>query len=129
MISPSCASFDSGSSDSAAKPSDMLAKVFYPGENPIGRRIRPCCGDGIPWFTIVGIVKDVKQGGLEAPAGTELYFFYDQLPRIAGFAPGQMNILMKSSRPMEALAPGIRRAVREMDPALPIVQLRSMEDQ
>ena len=107
---------------------EALANRFFPNQNPLGKRVNPYLTRDTTWFTIVGVVKDVKQGGLEAPAGTELYFFYDQLPRIAGFAPGQMNILMKSSRPLEALAPGIRRAVREMDPALPIVQLRSMEE-
>jgi len=109
---------------------EALANRFYPNQNPIGKRVNPFLTPGPEptWFTIVGVVKDVKQGGLEAPAGTELYFFYDQLPRIAGFAPTQMNIIMKSSRPIEALAAGIRRAVREMDPALPIVQMRTMEE-
>ena len=107
---------------------EALANRFYPDQNPLGKRLNPYLTRDTTWFTIVGIVKDVKQGGLEAPAGTELYFFYDQMPRVAGFAPAQMNILMKSSRPLEALAPGIRRAVREMDPALPIVQLRTMEE-
>jgi ABC-type lipoprotein release transport system permease subunit len=73
-------------------------------------------------------VKDVKQGGLSEPAGTELYFFYDQLPRIAGFAPAQMNVVVQSPRPIGALSPAIRQAVREMDPALPIVQMRTFED-
>ena len=107
---------------------EALVKRFYPDQNPLGRRVNPSLGRDSTWFTIIGVVKDVKQGGLEAPAGTELYFYYDQLPRIAGFAPGQMNIVINSTRPLEALAPAIRRAVREMDPALPIVQLRTMEE-
>jgi putative ABC transport system permease protein len=121
-------------SDAAGAPvvviNEALAKRFYPDQNPLGRRLNPYLTPGPEptWFTIIGIVKDVKQGGLEAPAGTELYFFYDQLPRIAGFAPSQMNVVLKSTRPLEALAPGIRQAVREMDPALPIVQLRTFED-
>ncbi len=107
---------------------EALAKRFYPGQNPLGKRVNPSLSSDTIWFTIVGVVKDVRQGGLDAPAGTELYFYYDQLPRIAGFAPGQMNVVLRSTRPLEGLAPGIRQAVREMDPALPIVQLRTMED-
>jgi predicted permease len=107
---------------------EALAKRFYPDQNPVGKRLRPSFGPNVPWFTIIGVVKDVKQGGLAEPAGTELYLFYDQLPRTLGFAPGQMNIVLHSPRPIEALASGIRQAVREMDPGLPIVQLRSMED-
>ena len=107
---------------------EALATRFYPDQNPLGKRINPYLTQDTTWFTIVGVVQDVKQGGLDSPAGTELYFLYDQLPRIAGFAPGQMNIVLQSTRPIEALAPGIRGAVREMDPALPIVQLRTMEE-
>ena len=107
---------------------EALAKRFYPKQSIIGKRLNPFLSSDTTKFTVVGVVKDVKQAGLEAPAGTELYFFYDQLPRYVGFAPGQMNVVMKSTRPLAALAPAIRRAVREMDPSMPIVQLRSMED-
>jgi putative ABC transport system permease protein len=107
---------------------EALVKRFYPDQNPLGKRLNPFLTRDTTWFTIVGVVKDVKQGGLEAPVGTELYFFYDQLPRIAGFAPGQMNVVVRSTRPIEALAPAIRAAVRAMDPALPIVQMRTFED-
>jgi predicted permease len=107
---------------------EALAKRFYPGQNPIGRRIRPSFGREIPWFTIVGVAKDVKQGGLDVNAGTELYALYDQLPRTLGFAPTQMNVVLRTTRPLAALAPGIRQAVGAMDPTLPIVQLRTMEE-
>jgi predicted permease len=107
---------------------EALVKRFYPDQNPLGKRLSPSFGANPVFFTIVGVVKDVKQGGLDAPVGTELYLLYDQLPRIAGFAPGQMNIVVKSTRPIEALAPGIRQAVKEIDPALPVVQMRTMEE-
>ena len=107
---------------------EALVKRFYKDSNPIGKRLNPFFGPTPIWFTIIGVVEDVKQGGLENPVGTELYFLYDQLPRIAGFAPAGMNVVIKSNRPLEALAPGIRQAVREIDPALPIVQLRTFED-
>jgi predicted permease len=112
---------------------EALVKRFYKNKDgtpidPIGRKLDPFLTNNGTDFTVVGVVKDVKQGGLENPVGTELYFFYDQLPRIAGFAPGQMNVVVKSTRPIEAIAPAIRSAVREMDPGLPIVQMRTMEE-
>jgi predicted permease len=107
---------------------ETLAKRYWPGQSALGRRVRPSFGPNSPWFTVVGVAKDVKQGGLEANVGTELYLNYEQLPRIAGFAPGAMNIILRSSRSLEALAPSIRKAVAELDPALPLVQLRTMED-
>ena len=107
---------------------EALAKRFYPGQNPIGRRLRPPApNNAIPWFTIVGVAEDVKQGGLDAAVGTEAYFNYEQLVPI-GFVPNQMNVVLRSSRPLEALAPGIRAAVAARDPGLPIVRLQTMED-
>ncbi|HEX4565216.1 MAG TPA: ABC transporter permease [Vicinamibacterales bacterium] len=78
-------------------------------------------------FTIVGVVRDVKQGGMSKQAGTELYFLNDQGPRATGFAPGNMNIVVRSALPEDALALNIERAVREQDPSLPIVKLRTMD--
>jgi len=107
---------------------EALAKRFYPGRSPIGQRVQPSFGPNPPWFTIIGVAKDVKQGGLDQPVGTELYLLNDQLPRLVGFSFTQMNLVLRSTRPIDALAPAIRRAVRESDPALPIIQMRTMDD-
>ena len=122
----------SASDDQAATPvamiNETLAKVFYPNTSPIGRRIKP---SGVPdslWFTIVGVVKDVKQGGVDQKTGTELYFHIPQLPRTQGFAPRNMNIVLRSKLGPSALASSIRREVSALDPTLPIVSLRSMDD-
>ena len=107
---------------------EAFARRFYPQGEALGRRVRPCCGDDVPWFTIVGFAADVKQGGLDADVGTELYFNYEQSPQFRGFAPGNMNVVVRTPRPLETVAPSIRRAVRDMDAALPVVQMRAMED-
>jgi predicted permease len=103
-----------------------LAKLYYPGENPLGRRVKP--GGSPDWFTIVGVVKDVKQGGVDSRTGTELYIDYDQSPRHLGFAPAGMNVAIRSPLSPAALAPEIRRTVAALDPSLPIDQLRTMDD-
>ena len=109
---------------------EALVKRFYKNQSPIGRRIRPPFSADTtqsPWFTIIGVAENVKQGGLEAEAGTELYFNYEQGPRLVRFAPGQMNVMIRTTRPLDDIAPQIRRAVSAADPTLPIVQLRTME--
>jgi putative ABC transport system permease protein len=112
---------------------EALAKRFYPKTDPIGRRIRPQgprlapgAPDTLPWFTIVGVAKDVKQGGLDQKVGTELYFNIEQAPRLNASTPTAFNFVMRTSRTPESLMPAIQSAVRGMDPGLPIVQLRSM---
>ena len=60
-----------------------LARKFFPDMNPIGRGVRQGSARSTqPFATIVGILKDLKQGGLDAAAGTELFFLADQAPRI-----------------------------------------------
>jgi putative ABC transport system permease protein len=93
----------------------------------IGRRVRPGFGQQ-PWFTIVGVVRDVKQGGVAQKTGTELYFLVDQGPRVVNNAPRNMNVVVRSTLPIESLSADIRRLVRSMDPTLPIVRLRTMEE-
>ena len=106
---------------------ETLAKRFFGETEPLGRRVNPFFGPNSPSFTIVGVARDVKQGGVEVAAGTELYFNFEQLPRLVGFAPRTMNVVLETSRPMSSLAPNLRSTVSAVDPALPIVQLRTME--
>jgi putative ABC transport system permease protein len=107
---------------------ETLAKTFFKGQSPIGRRLKPGLGGTIPWFNIVGVVRDVKQGGLSSKTGTELYFLGEQGPKATGFAPRNMNVVVRSDLSLEAIAPQIRRVVQSMDPTLPIVRLRTMDD-
>jgi predicted permease len=105
-----------------------MARTFYGGRSPIGRRVRPCCGDTIPWFTIVGVMKDVKQGGLDRKTGTELYFDVDQVWRVPNALPNALNFVVRTTLPADALSGTIHQAVSELDPALPVIKLRAMDD-
>jgi predicted permease len=109
---------------------EATAKRFYKDSPAIGRRMRPCCSsptNQVPWFTIVGVAKDVKQGGLDQPAGTEIYFNLEQGARIAQSVPSGINMVIRTTQPLGAVAPSIQNVVRAMDPALPIIQLRTMD--
>ncbi len=106
---------------------ETLAKTFYKDRSPIGKRLRVGFNPRNPWLTIVGVVRDVKQGGVGSKTGTELYFMAEQ-GRITNFAPSNMNLVIRSALPIESLATNIRRIVSTMDPSLPIVRLRTMDD-
>jgi predicted permease len=105
---------------------EALARRFYTDRDPIGQRLKP--GGSPEWFTVVGVVKDVKQGGVDQDTGTELYALADQQPRLLGFAPANMNLVMRSALPLDAIAPQIRAAVRGLDATLPIVRLQTMDE-
>lgn len=107
---------------------ETLARRFFTDRSPIGQQLKPGFGQALPWFTIVGVVKDVKQGGVDQPVGTELYLLAEQGPRITLNAPANMNLVMRSSRPLDTYAAEIRSIVRSLNPTLPIVRLQTMDD-
>jgi predicted permease len=122
-------SSDAASSGMVAVVNETLVNTFWKGLNPIGQRLRPCCGDQIPWFTVIGVAKDVKQGGVDQRTGTEFYFLVDQtatLPPPLGNAPGLMNVVMRTTLEPGALRQTIEQVVRDSDPSVPIVRLRDM---
>jgi predicted permease len=106
---------------------ETLARTFFKDQSPVGRRLRIGSNPKNPWFNIVGVVRDVKQGGVGSKTGTEVYFLAEQ-GRIVNFAPSNMNIVVRSTLPVESLAPRIRQLVAGMDPSLPIVRLRTMDE-
>jgi len=122
---------DAASSGMVAVVNERLVKTFWKDLNPVGQRLRPCCGDQVPWFTVIGVAKDVKQGGIDQDTGTEFYFFVEQtaaLPPPRTQAPLTMNIALRTTLPPAALSQTIERVVRDADRAVPVVRLREMEN-
>ena len=105
---------------------ETLAKKFFTDRDPLGGHIRPG-GPNLPWLTVVGVLKDVKQGGVAESAGTELYMLTEQLPKAGGFAPGNMNFVVRAAVPLSSLANEYRHAVQELDATLPLIRMRSMD--
>jgi putative ABC transport system permease protein len=100
-----------------------FAKTFWPGQNPIGRRIQP--GEEGPWCTVVGVVEDTKNAGIDQPAGTELFLPFDQKQ---GEGTHRMNVLLRTSgNPLDFVGL-VRREVQAMDSGLPISKIRTMEE-
>jgi predicted permease len=109
---------------------ETMARTFYSGQSPLGRRVRPSGPPSadIPWFTIVGVLKDVKQGGVDKKTGTELYFDVEQSYKVRNGTPNTMNIVLRTSQTPQALSATIHRTVEALDPTLPVVKLQTMDD-
>ena len=99
---------------------ETAAQRFWAGEDPIGRRIR--FGEDSPWFTIVGIVADVRVRGPRADNVVETYIGYWKMPE-AG-----TNVILKAGGDPAALAEPLRRAVKELDAGISVSAVASMED-
>jgi predicted permease len=118
---------DNASQGKVAIVNEALAKRIWKGQNPIGQRVRPpgwlFGATEDVWHTVIGVAKDVRQRGVERPAGTELYVSLDQ----HGVSPPSMNVVMRTTLPPAALSGTIERVVREVDAAVPVVRLRDMD--
>ena len=122
-------------SDAASGPvvivNETLVNTFWKDRDPIGQTLKPGLTNfkQVPDFRVIGVAKDVKQGGVEKKTGTELYLLVDQVaiaPPPIGNAPGTMNIVLRTTLPPPALRTQIEAIVREADASVPIVRLRDM---
>jgi predicted permease len=120
--------------------SETLANRLWNGQDPIGQRLRPNLSASIgtsvnPWHTVIGVARDVREGGVNRETGTELYMFAEQpTPPIDGTAgpwraltQPTMHVALRTSLTPTALSQTLERLIREVDPALPIVGLRDMD--
>ena len=104
-----------------------MAHVYFPNENPLGKRMQigATPDNQIPTMEIVGVVGDVTQGlGLEPKA--EMYVPYQQLDQLLPIF--QMSIVLRTAGDPHLQAAALRSALAEIDPNQPLVKVRTMED-
>jgi predicted permease len=99
-----------------------MARTFWPHESAIGRRVGPYLGHEKVWCTVVGVVADLKNGGIDKPAGTEIFIPY----RLA--AASTPNIVLRTNGDPLSVANEARRVISSIDPTLPVAKLRTMDD-
>jgi predicted permease len=106
---------------------EAMVRLHWPDEDPLGSRFRFGLGGIETLFTVVGVVGDMRQDGLEAPAFPEIYAPLDQLGDGREFSlmwPNQL-VVRTSGDPL-ALAPAVRRAVWDIDPDQPVSRVRAL---
>lgn len=102
------------------------AREFWPGRNPLGRRFR-IDEDNQPWLTVVGIVADVKQMGVDIAGRAENYYPLSQPYAAFGyFTPRDLAVRVKGE-PL-SYASALRRAVWEVDANQPIADVQPLSD-
>jgi putative ABC transport system permease protein len=107
---------------------EWLAAAVFPGEDPIGRRIRltPISGTspGPEWFTIAGIAPNIRQSSTQDTSGRDgvIYMSYgsNPLPRA--------SIVARSDSDPSAVALVLREQVRTVDPDLPLFEVMTLDD-
>src|SRR6185436_11802589 len=104
--------------------SESFAQHHWPGRSALGRRMKwgLDASSSDPWRTVVGVVRDVRHFGYDTPAKPEVY-----MPEAQQTYEG-LDVVVRSSTPIEQLLPTLRRAVAEVDPQLPLARPRAMDE-
>jgi putative ABC transport system permease protein len=103
---------------------DEMARKYWPGGDPIGKRIAL---DQEPdhWLTIVGVVGSVRQMGLDVPPRAELYIPYPQISTQPWFAP--RDLVVRTLNDPTSLAAAITREIHAVDPSEPVSNVRTLD--
>jgi predicted permease len=103
---------------------ESLARWHWPEQDPIGQRISIGAGDG-ELMTVVGVVGDMRQVGLDVPSRRELFAPIEQ---VTTPFMGPRQLVVRAAGDPLALAPAVRRAIWSVDPDQPVANIRSMTE-
>jgi len=107
---------DAPESPRVAVVNETFARIFFPGEEVMGQRVR--VDQGSPWRAIVGVVHDVHEVGLEEKVPPTLYYPFAQYPG------NVMTFLVRSPRPAADMMRDAEGALAAVDPAVPPYRVR-----
>ena len=118
---------DNAQSPTVVIVNQSLARRLWPGEDPIGKRIR--LTQGTPWMSIVGVAPDLKNQALSAVARQEIYVPYVQanFGQNQNFTPYNIGLVARAALDPASLSGAIRGEVRALDKSLPVYDIKPME--
>jgi predicted permease len=116
--------------DSLAPPTavinETLARTLWPGQDPVGRmlsgRTSVRSGTRFPGFTVIGVVGDIREQGLDSKAYPQVYY------SVHAMTPPNLALVARGSLPNAAFLAALRDAVRTADPAQAAYNVRMMDD-
>jgi putative ABC transport system permease protein len=96
-----------------------LARIYFPTEDPLAKRIT--FDDGESWISIVGVVADIKRMGLDTSAKPEVYFPYLQAPSTS------MSVVARTTTEPLSLVGGVKNQIQTIDKDLPVGEWKTMQ--
>ena len=113
---------DAGEDNIGVVVNRTLAEKCWPGQDPLGKIIRPAGAKAWYHARVVGVVESVRQWGPEPDPRPELYWTADR-----AWTP-TVFLLVRSPQPAAQLAPRLRRELTAMDPDLPLARIRTLRE-
>ena len=118
--------------DTAAAPkvavvSQSLAKLYWPNENALGKRIKPAMPGG-EWCVVIGVAADVHHWAADVDIEPTAYYPYTQIPPAhLPLLEGNMSIAVRN-RNSAGLLSSVRNAVADVDKTVPVYQVQTLEE-
>jgi predicted permease len=116
---------DDESAPDVAVVNEAMAKRYWPGQDPLGRRFR-IGNPQRPWVAVVGVVADVRHNGITGVVKAKFYRPHAQFHRSRGGPTRDMALVVKSVGDPLALVGPIREVVRRLDPTVPVARVRTL---
>ncbi|MGB7926482.1 MAG: ABC transporter permease, partial [Pyrinomonadaceae bacterium] len=101
---------------------ETMARQYWPGQDPIGKRVLISMNDPLVPTEIVGVVGDAKHDGLDREVKAMAYWPHPQLPYSA------MNIIVRTENDPSALTAAVEREVQAIDKDQPVADIHTMEE-
>jgi predicted permease len=115
---------ETGSAPPEVVVNESFAARFFPREDPIGRRIQVAQElDEAPWLTIVGVLGDARNRGLDRSASPEVWRSYRQHPWV-----NQLHLVLRTRGEPASFVPAVRERLRALDPDLSAYEVQSLEE-
>jgi putative ABC transport system permease protein len=103
---------------------ETMARTYWPGMDPVERRFkRGLSNSNTPWWTVVGVVADMRQGGMDVPVRPEAYFPFEQ----ADFFWPDSLAVRTAGDPL-SIANEVRQQVWQVDKDQPVANVQTMAD-
>jgi predicted permease len=115
---------DAESTRAVAIINQALAKKFFPDQNPVGKRFRTRDDDLGIWYDIVGICGDTRYSSLKQQPPPLHFNLYRQQRNIGG-----ATYVVRTAMLPEAITPSLRAAVQKIDKDLPLINIRTQQQQ
>jgi putative ABC transport system permease protein len=100
---------------------ESMARAYWPGQDPVGKRIRLGPNPNEPWTQVVGVVRDARNFGLDADARYEVYQSYLQAP------PRRARIVVRTASDPLALIGAVKGEISALNKNLPVGEVTTME--
>lgn len=114
---------DTSTAQQALLIGETTARSMWPGEDPIGKRVK-LGGLDRPWWTVAGVVADVHHSGLDIAPNLQFYVPHAQWP----FPDSDMIFAIRTAGPPGTLAPAAQQAIHALDPAQALSRVMPLED-